>query len=307
MGRCRFMIKRLIAGLVATIAYSCPPALHAQFSDPRTYTVAPVGTNQLELDYAHARADASLDTQFEVIGAHLELNEGTVSYTRNFGMLGNLAWVRVNAPFASVTGYVAGTNTSRSISGAGDSSVQLTSLLIGGKALSAEQFATYSPGTTVGLSVTVRAPTGEYDPQRLFNLGSDRWSLMPEFAVSHPFGPGHRWVVDAYLNVYFFTAVPRYHRTEILSQEPLPGVEGHISYDFTPSLWASLDLRYAFCGATLVDGVNQNDSQENLIAGSEVSWSPSSNQSLVFLVSNALVYRNAPDETRIALKYIYQW
>jgi hypothetical protein len=53
--------------------------------------------------------------------------------------------------------------------------------------------------------------------------------------------------------------------------------------------------------------VSQNDPQENLTAGTELSWSPSSNHSLTFLFAKALVYRNAPSETVVTLKYVYSW
>jgi hypothetical protein len=68
-----------------------------------------------------------------------------------------------------------------------------------------------------------------------------------------------------------------------------------------------LDLRYSFRGETIVDGVNQNNSQELLIAGAEASWSPSESHSLVILWAKALVYRNAPAETAVVLKYVYHW
>jgi Putative MetA-pathway of phenol degradation len=301
------MTGRLFPTLVAITASCCPPALHAQFTDPRTYTVAPVGSNQLDVDYAHARADASLDTSLEVVGAHFEQDAGAVLYTHNFGMLGRLAWVKANVPFASVSGSVAGTDISDSTTGFGDASLQLTALFKGGEALSAAEFAKYEPSTTLASSLTVSAPTGEYDAAKLLNLGSHRWSFKPEFAVSHPFGAEQSWVIEGYANVYFFTDNTAYHGAEILRQEALPGIEGHISHDFTRSLWASVDLRYAFRGGTVVDSVNQNDAQEYLIGGAEVSWSPSSNHSLVFLFAKALVYRNAPAETVVALKYVYGW
>jgi hypothetical protein len=37
------MTGRKFSALVAITASCCPPALYAQFTDPRTYTVAPVG------------------------------------------------------------------------------------------------------------------------------------------------------------------------------------------------------------------------------------------------------------------------
>jgi hypothetical protein len=47
-------------------------------------------------------------------------------------------------------------------------------------------------------------------------------------------------------------------------------LEGHISYSFNDSLWISSDTRYSFRGATVVDGVDQDNGQQNLIVGSEM-------------------------------------
>jgi len=300
--------RRLLSALVVIAAYCSPRTLCAQFTDPRNYIVAPVVINQVELDYSYAHADGSIDTSIEVAGAHVVLNEATLSYTHNFSALGHLAWVKASLPFASISGsVVASTNISGSTTGAGDSSLEVAALLKGGKALSAAEFAAYEPATTLGVSLTVTAPTGEYDAEKLLNLGSHRWSFKPELAVSSPFGPEQRWEVDAYINAYFFTDNTEYRGVEILRQEPLPGLEGHLSYSFTPSVWASLDLRYSYRGDTVVDGLNQNDAQENLTAGAEASWSPNAQNSLDLVFAKALVHRNAPAYAGIALKYVYSW
>jgi hypothetical protein len=87
----------------------------------------------------------------------------------------------------------------------------------------------------------------------------------------------------------------------------LPSVEFHLSHDFARTFWASFDLRYAFRGDTFVEGKNQNDPQELLIAGAEASWSPGSNYNFVLLFAKSLVYRNAPAGTLLAFKYAYHW
>jgi len=299
--------RRLCSALVFITACCSPGTPWAQFTDPRNYTVAPVVLNQLELNYSYAHADDSIDTSLEVVGAHLALNVATLSYTHNFSALGHLAWVKVSVPFASVGGSVAGTTLSGSTTGAGDSSLQFAALLKGGRALTAAEFATYEPATTLGVSLTVSAPTGEYDPEKLVNLGEDRWSFKPEFAVSYPFGPERRWEVDAYVNAYFFTDNTEYRGVEILRQEPLPGLEGHLSYSITPSVWTSLDLRYSLRGVTVVDGLSQNDAQENLTAGAEASWSPNAHSSLDLVFAKAVVHRNSPAYTGASLKYVYSW
>src|SRR6185437_16334476 len=159
----------------------------------------------------------------------------------------------------------------------------------GGPALCVSQFANYKPATTVGMSLTMSAPSGQYNPDKLLNLGADRWSFKPEIAVSQPFGREQKWQFDAYANVYFFTDNSSYHGVEVLRQEALPGLEGHVSYSFINSLWVSLDTRYSYRGDTFVNGANQNDSQQNFTLGSEVNVALNPRNSLVFEFARALV------------------
>ena len=301
------MYKRLLLVCFAlAILCSADPA-YAQFTEAHNYDNTPVGVNQLELAYAYAHANASIDTSLIVAGARFNLNQGTISYTRYFGFLHRLAWIGASVPFAGLGGSISGTNVHGSTTGAGDSSYALAALLKGGPALSVEQFADYKPTTIIGMSITITAPTGLYNPNKLLNLGSDRWSFKPEIAVSHPFGPEQKWQLDAYANAYFFTDNTSYHGKEILRQEPLPGIEGHISYSFIDSLWASLDARYSFRGPTFVNGMNQNNTQQNFSLGSEVNVSLNRRNSLVFEFDKALVHQNGPALSGFAVKYNYTW
>jgi hypothetical protein len=157
------------------------------------------------------------------------------------------------------------------------------------------------------VSLTVTAPTGLYHPNKILNLGSDRWSFKPEIALSHPFGPGQRWQLDAYASAYFYTDNTSYHGREVLRQQPLPGLEAHLSYSFNDRLWASLDTRYSFRGPTLVNGVDQNNAQRNFIVGSEVNVSVNSRNSLLFEFAKALVHQNGPALVGFSVKYDYIW
>jgi hypothetical protein len=291
----------------AIAAASFPGVVHGQFTDPRTYSESPVGLNQLELDYAVAHADASLDASLVVSGANLELNAGTAAYTRSFELAHRLAWVEAAVPFGSIGGSVTGTRISGSVTGAGDASLEIATLLKGGPALSAADLASYMPTTIIGVSLTVTGPTGKYDPDKLLNLGSDRWSFKPQIAISHPFGREQKWQVDGYANAYFFTDNSAYRGREILRQEPLLGIEGHLSYSFTSDLWTSLDANYSFRGDTVVDGVDQQDSQKHLTIGTETSWSVTSRNSLVFVLAKSVMHDNAPDYKGVAVKYFYSW
>jgi hypothetical protein len=287
--------------------FLAPWAARAQFTDAHSYDNTPVGTNQLEFDYAFVRANASIDSSLIITGAKIDLNQGTIDYTRYFGLLQRLAWVEAAVPIAHLSGSITGTNIQRSTSGLGDAGGAVGILLKGGPALTVPQFKDFTPTTIIGMSLTVTSPTGAYDPNNLLNLGADRWSFKPEIALSRPFGSEGKWQLDVYANAFFFTDNTTYRGKEILRQQPLAGLEGHISYAFTDRLWASFDMRYSFRGTTLVDGVDQDNPQQNVVVGSEMSVSINDRNSLLIEFAKAPVHHNGPAVAGVSVKYDYAW
>ena len=300
------MIKRLLVACFALAVLYVPNRGWAQFTDAHSYDNTPVGTNQIELAYSYVHANASIDTSLIITGAKLNLNQGMIDYTHYFGVFHRTVWVEAGLPIAGLSGSVSGTRIQNSINGAGDSSYQAAMLLKGGSALTVEQFENYKPTTTLGVSFTVTAPSGQYNANKILNLGADRWAFKPEIALSHPFGPDQKWQYDIYANAYFYTDNTSYHGREILRQKPLPGFEGHLSYSFN-SVWLSLDTRYSFRATTFVNGVDQNNGQQNFILGSEMNVSLNSRNSLLFEFGKALVHQNGPVLTGFAVKYDYVW
>jgi hypothetical protein len=298
--------KRLRVGCVV-LAMLLPTHARAQFTGAHSYDNTPAGTNQLELSYAYAHADASLDASLVITGASIDVNQGSIGYTRYFSLFRHVAWAEAELPVAGLAGSINGTHISGTTAGAGDSGFAMTMLFKGGPALGVAQFADYMPTTTLGASIAVTAPTGAYSADRILNPGADRWSFKPELALSHPFGPEQKWQIDAYANVYVFTDNTTYHGREILRQQPLPGLEGDISYSVTDSLRASFDTRYSGRGTTFVDGVDQDNAQRNLVLGGEVNVSLTSRHSLLVEVAKALVHQNGPAVTGVSVKYDYVW
>jgi hypothetical protein len=279
----------------------------AQFTDPRNYQNSPVGVNQAQLAYAYVRSNTTIDPAIVVTGATLNLNQGSISYTRYFSLMRQMAWVSPGIPIAGLNGSISGTQISNAIAGTGDSSYQVALLLAGGPALSVTDFEKYEPKTSVGVSLSVTAPTGSYESHQVLNLGANRWSFKPEIGISYPFGPQQKWALDGYANSYFYTDNNSYHGAQALGQKPLPGFEGHISYSFLESLVGSLDTRYSFGGETSIDGVSGGNSQKNFLLGSEAIWSLNDRNSFRLVLAKALVHQNGPSISGIAVKYDYYW
>jgi len=284
-----------------------PEQVCAQFTDAHNYDTTPVGINQVELSYAYVHGNASIDSSLIIAGGKLNVYQGTISYTRYFGLAKHMTWVSAGVPIAGLSGEVTGTSARGSVTGAGDSSYQVGALLIGGPALRISQFENYKPSTTLGASLSLTAPTGLYNARKILNLGSDRWSFKPEVALSHPFGPQQKWQMDAYANTYFYTDNTSYRGNEILRAEPLTGFEGHISYVPNDKLWISADTRYSFRGTTSVSSVDQENPQRNFVLGSEINVNINNRNSLLFEFAKALVHRNGPALVGFAAKYDYTW
>jgi hypothetical protein len=299
------MISRCSGWVVVALALAASAS--AQFTDPRNYQNTPVGVNQVEVAYAYARGDASLDTSEVITGAHLNINQWALSYTRYFGLLGHTAWVAPGIPLAHLDGAVSGTNISGAVGGAGDTSYEFGMLLKGGPALSPEEFESYKTTTTVGMSLIMTAPTGLYRPDKILNLGSDRWSFKPEIAVSYPFGRDQKWVFDGYANCYFYSDNTSYHGVQILKQLPLPAFEAHLSYGFGERLVASFDTRYSFRGDTTVSGLAQDNPQNNFLLGSEAIVTLNNKNLLTFIFEKAVVHDNGPSITGVSVRYDYLW
>ena len=60
-------------------------------------------------------------------------------------------------------------------------------------------------------------------------------------------------------------------------------------------------------GTTFVNGVDQSNSQQNFILGSEMNVSINSRNSLLFEFAKALVHQNGPALVGFSVKYDYTW
>ena len=109
--------------------------------------------------------------------------------------------------------------------------LRLSVLLRGAPASTPAEIAKAPRRTILGASLTVSAPTGQFFPDKLINLGANRWAFKPEFAVSHPIG--EKWLLDAYAGIWLFTANDSFYPgTALRTQEPMGTFQAHISYNF---------------------------------------------------------------------------
>ena len=162
---------------------------------------------------------------------------------RGLWMYGACRGNSLSLPVAKVSGSakVAGDEQERIVSGLGDPIVRLSVNFYGAPALSMDDYPTYQQDIIVGASLQVSPPLGQYDPTRLLNVGTNRWSIRPELGVSKAWGPVILELIPA---VTFFTNNDDFLRGQTFAQDPIYSVQGHLIYEFFPALWGALDATY---------------------------------------------------------------
>jgi len=245
------MLASVWAGTVLSLA----PAA-AQELEPRAYSASPVGANFASVGYLHSWGALLFDPAIPITESDAKLNGATLGYGRTFGLAGVQALVLVALPYAwgSFSGQVATTDTSVTRSGLGDMRVKLAVNLIGGPALSPKDFARAAPRSVVGgLSLTLSAPTGQNFPEKLINIGTNRWALKPEAGVSYNWR--RKWYADLYGGAWFFSANSSFYPgTARRQQDPLPSLQWHVSYTLAKRSWVALDATWFWGGASHTDG-----------------------------------------------------
>jgi hypothetical protein len=94
---------------------------------------------------------------------------------------------------------------------------------IGAPALTAAEFKDYRQNFILGASLRVTAPLGQYDSDKLVNIGTNRWSLKPEIGFSKAFG---RWTVELAPAVTFYTDNGDFFGGQTRAVAPLYSVQG---------------------------------------------------------------------------------
>ena len=281
-------------------------ALFAQEMEPGAYSRAPVGTNFVLVAYAYQEGDVLLDSSLPLRDVSVKLHSASIGYGRTFGLFGRQANVALFLPY--VHGKAQGTLfenvTEVQRSGAADFRARFAINLIGSPALSPREFATAERKTTVGASVTVVAPTGQYDRNRLVNLGSNRWAFKPEIGLSKPAG---RWTFEVAGGAWFFTTNKQFFGSSTRYQDPLLSVQGHVLYTFKPRMWLAGGGTYFRGGRTKVNGVFNDDSRDNSRYGATFSYPLTQRQSLKLAFSRGLTARFGGSLTSIGVAWQYAW
>lgn len=256
--------------LTAVTLVTAPLSVYAD--NARDWQNTPIDLNMAFGYYNLIDTNTPIDTALPIDGLSLNANVYIARFARSFALGGRNAAVQILQPYADLEAsfdngqFFSGTQKN---GGRGDTQLIFASNIFGGPALTAEEFATWKPGTFLSGAVTLITPTGDYDKKQIINIGANRWVVKPELAFGTPIGP--TWLeFNTYVSL--FGKNDDYLVDNKLEQKPLYAIEGHYSYTINRALWVSLDTTYSTGGETKINGTNQDNKQENVLAGASMGF-----------------------------------
>jgi len=252
---------------------------------PRRWSHLPKGKNFVGVGYAYTRADISFDPVLQIEDAKLDMHTFAISYLRTLELLGTSARVEAKIPIQDGhwSGLLQGQPASAHRTGLADPVLRMAINLLGGPPLEGEEFARYRAATDVetivGLGLAVHFPLGQYDEDKLLNLGTNRFTFRPQLGVEHQHG---KWTAELTGSTWFFTDNYSFFNGYRLEQDPLLTIQAHLTYTFRPGIWATLGGALGFGGEFTIDGVDKEDDQFNTGWGVGLGYSLTRNFGLKF-------------------------
>jgi hypothetical protein len=302
----RAVIRRSCAGPAVVALLFVTAQAHAGEIEPRAYVNAPVGINFLLAGYAYTDGGLSTAGSSPIKDAKLKMNTGVLAYARTLDVWGKSGKFDVILPYSQLSGnaMVAGQPRERDVSGFHDPLFRFSVNFYGAPALSLQEFAGYKQDVLIGASVQVSAPLGQYDKEKMVNLGNNRWFVKPDVGISKAWGA---FTVELSTGVFFFSNNDDYFGGKTLEQDPVYSAQVHATYNFGRGVWAAVSGTYDYGGRTTIDGVRSEDSVNNSRAGTTLALPVNRNNSIKLYASSSLHTSLGTDYTLVGIVWQYRW
>jgi len=274
--------------------------------EPRAYVNTPVGVNFLLAGYAYSDGGLATPGSSPIKDAQVTMNTGILAYARALDVWGNSGKFDVIVPYSELSGtaQVSGQPRERNVSGFLDPRCRFSVNFYGAPALSLEEFPGYRQDVLIGASIQVSAPLGQYDEDKLVNLGNNRWFIKPDIGISKAWGD---FTLELSTGVTFFTDNDDYFGGKRQEQDPVYNGQFHATYNFGRGLWTALSGTYDNGGRTTVDGLPSSDYQNNSRMGVTIALPVNRNNSLKLYASTGIHTSAGNDFDLYGIIWQYRW
>ena len=302
MQRPRFLFAPLLGLLTLGAAVSAS----AQSLDPRSYVDTPVGMNFVVGGYGYNWGGVLVDPTLPLKDADITAHGPFLAYARAIDFWGVSGKVQAIGNYFCLDGSAEanGVRVTRNVCGLGDPGANVSVNFIGAPALSLSEYPRYRQKLLVGGSFAVIVPIGQYDPTKLVNIGTHRWSFRPQIGVSRALG---RLILEFIGSATFYTTNGDFDNGRVRSQAPVYSGQLNVVYTFRSGIWGALGGTLYGGGRVTTDGVKGEEFQENWRLGATLVFPVGRRNALKLFGSTGLYTRTGSDFNTLAASWIYRW
>lgn len=249
------------------IIYFCSIIGSAQELTPRAYWPAPKETKIALLGYKYSFGDILTDPSLPFSGVDSKIHFLSLGYLQTISVFGRTAHLLVELPYvwSTTTGIIISPSGDipgeRVMSGIADVGFAFTINLIGAPTMNLEDFQEVrnNPRQILGASLKIIIPTGKYEEDRLFNIGTNRWSIKPELGYIIPLEK--KWLLELILGMWIFTDNNEFIG-QTRKQDPILASQIHLVRRIQPGFWVAFNANFFWGGrSNLLDADLQRNSK----------------------------------------------
>lgn len=283
-----------------------PVGATAQELEPGAYWPLPRGLNIVTAVNSINWGDLAFDPTAPIDDASATINTTAFAFVTAFSVAGRSANASVMMPIVAghVEGFYLGEFAEAGRFGHGDPRLKFAVNLYGAPAMTPKEFASYQQRGIVGVSLTVAPPLGQYDPAKLINLGTNRWSFRPELGLSRTSG---KWVVEMMVGAWLFTDNTNFVGGRTRHQDAILATQFHLTYKFRQNMWLAADANFYRGGQTTIGGKQNLDLQRNSRIGVTFSKGLTPRQAIRVSVSEGAFTTIGAAFTSLAVGYNFAW
>ena len=325
---CPTRLLALVALAIAVPLISGP--VIAQDDGARSYWKGRAGTNVMSFQYLNMNLQASDALQFDPShyiypAADAEADIFVLSYARHMTLFNRPSILSANLVGGSVDvefdttltppeflppGVVPGTSFSQSASGYADPSVQLDVNLFGTPPINAIfDYLNYEPTWTLDAAFMLGVPLGQYDNDKVVNLGLNRFYGRFAFPFKYHFRvftAGYMSSVEVIPSVWIFTENDDF-LGQNLQNDPMWQLEAHWTHDFTRHFYGSIDLLYRNGFQSEINDVKLGSDLEIGNLGFTLNFQVTDNVTVRTSFSSNIFGDSDIDTSMIRLQFVYAW
>lgn len=312
---------------LAILSFSAP--VFSVDDGARAYWKTREGSTVISFQYLNLNLQASGAQQFapgEYIypNSDVEGNLVVASWARHMTLFNRASSFAVNLAGGSVQadigaslpseflppGETPGVAFSQSSSGYADPTVQLDINLIGTSRLKSNvDLFNYEPTWTVDTAVMLGVPMGEYESDKLVNLGLNRWWGRIALPIKYHFGvfsPGYMGSFEITPSVWLFEDNDDFVG-QTLENDPIWQLEMHLTQDFTRSFFGSIDLLYRKGFQSTIGGVETGEELDIGDLGYTLNFTSTDNLMIRTSFSSNVFGDSDVDNSLIRIQFVYVW